>query len=110
LSASGFEAVGGGRYRVTGNLGFDTVPALWTQSLSELNDSAETVIDLGQVTHVDSAGLALVIEWVHWAHSHGRRLRLVEIPEKLVALARISETDSFLDPNAAAPESRLREP
>lgn len=101
MSEAGFESLGGGRYRVTGNLGFDTIPALWKQSLDGLKDAAEPVIDLGSVTQVDSAGLALVIEWIRWAHRDGRRLRLVQVPEKLVALARISETDHFLEPEAA---------
>jgi len=96
LKATHFEAVGEGRYRVTGNLEFVTVPDLWEQSLADLDDCAEAVIDLSEVTEVDSAGLALAIEWVHWAHSRGRRLTLAHIPEKLLALARISETDHFL--------------
>ncbi len=98
MTTGGFESTGAGRYRVTGSLGFDTVPDLWTQSLSELNGTTDPVINLGQVTHVDSAGLALVIEWVHWARHRGRPLTLVDLPEKLIALARISETDDFLDP------------
>ena len=96
MSEAGFESLGEGRYRVTGNLGFDTVPGLWAQSIAELNDSAEPVIELGHVAHVDSAGLALVIEWIRWARSHGRHLSFVDVPEKLLALARISEIDGFL--------------
>jgi phospholipid transport system transporter-binding protein len=69
VSAGEFAAVGGGRYRVSGDLGFETVPGLWKQSLSRLDDSVAPVIDLGQVTQVDSAGLALMIEWLRWAHS-----------------------------------------
>ena len=97
MSTAGFESLGGGRYRVTGNLGFETVPGLWAESVAGLDESAEPIVDLGRVTHVDSAGLALVIEWIRWARSHGRRLSFIEIPEKLLALARISEIDGFLD-------------
>jgi phospholipid transport system transporter-binding protein len=73
------------------------VAPLWEQSIAGLNDSTEPVIDLSQVLHVDGAGLALVIEWIRWARGHGRRLSFIEVPEKLMALARISEVDGFLD-------------
>jgi len=96
VNETGFESQGGGRYRVTGDLGFETVPDLWAQSVDGPNDSADKVIDLGQVTHVDSAGLALVIEWIRHARSQGGRLTFVHVPDKLLALARISEIDGFL--------------
>lgn len=97
MSQTGFEPLGSGRFRVTGDLAFDTVPGLWAQSIEGPDDSADRVIDLGQVTHVDSAGLALVIEWIRCARSQGRRLSLINVPDKLLALARISEIDGFLD-------------
>jgi phospholipid transport system transporter-binding protein len=92
-----FESLGGGRYRVAGDLDFATVPDVWQQSRAALDDSAEPVIDLGGVRHVDSAGLALVIEWLRWARRNGRRLSFVAVPKDLHALARISEVEEFLD-------------
>jgi len=91
-----FETLGPGRYLVTGELGFDTVPSIWQQSRSELGGSDTAQIDLGQVTNVDSAGLALVIEWIGWARERGKRLVLLNLPDKLLALARISDLDELL--------------
>jgi phospholipid transport system transporter-binding protein len=88
--------VGAGRYRVSGDLGFDSVADLWKQSLAQLDGSTDPIVDLSQVSHVDSAGLALIIEWVRWAHGNGVRLQLIKVPEKVLALARISEIDGFL--------------
>ena len=96
MSDEGFQPLGGGRYRVSGDLGFEAVPDLWEQSLAQFDSSADVVIDLGQVNHVDSAGLVLIIEWIRWAQSNQTRLRLAEVPEKVLALARISEVDEFL--------------
>ncbi len=92
-----FETVGEGRYRVSGELSFETVPDVWRQSQSALGDVAESVIDLAGVTQADSAGLALVIEWLRWARSKGKRLRFVAVPDGLMSLARISEVEEFLD-------------
>ncbi len=92
-----FESVGEGRYRVTGDLGFETVPAIWRQSQMALAEGTQAVIDLGGVAQVDSAGLALVIEWLRWARSNGKGLSFTTVPTNLMALARISEVDGFLD-------------
>ncbi len=92
-----FESVGEGRYRVSGDLGFETVPAVWRQSQVALADSSQAVIDLGGVAQVDSAGLALVVEWLRWARSKGKSLSFTTVPTSLMALARISEVDGFLD-------------
>lgn len=91
-----FEALGGGRYRVSGELGFETVPAIWEQSSGLLDADGDPVIDLGAVTQVDSAGLALVIEWLRLARSRGKSIRLVAVPEGLKSLAKISEVEGFL--------------
>ena len=98
-----FTALGDGRYRVSGQLGFETVPEVWRKSRAVLNDGAASVIDLGAVTQVDSAALALVIEWMRWARTHDRQLEVVNIPEALRALARISEVENLIE--SASPQS-----
>lgn len=97
-----FESLGDGRYQVSGKLDFDTVPDVWRESRAAFNEEAAPVIDLGHVTQVDSAALALVIEWLRWARGHGKRLDLVNIPEALRALARISEVENLLDSQASS--------
>jgi phospholipid transport system transporter-binding protein len=97
VSEAGFEALGDGRFRVTGALSFESVPGLFEQGQAALGAVAEPTIDLGAVTAVDSAGLALLIEWLRAAQGRGVRLRFTGVPEKLRALARISEVDAFLE-------------
>jgi phospholipid transport system transporter-binding protein len=91
-----FESLGGGRYRVSGELGFETVPAIWEQSNGLLDGDGDPLVDLGAVTQVDSAGLALIIEWLRLARSRGKSIRFVAVPEGLKSLARISEVEGFL--------------
>jgi phospholipid transport system transporter-binding protein len=54
------------------------------------------VIDLAGVTASDSAGLALLIEWLSVAKSAGRSLRFENIPSQLQQLARLSEVEELL--------------
>lgn len=90
------EPIGSNGYQVTGNLGFATVPEVWRQSRVVLESLADPIIDLGKVTAVDSAGLALVIEWLRWARSRGKSLTYINVPPDLLALARISEVEGLI--------------
>jgi phospholipid transport system transporter-binding protein len=96
MSDNGFEVTGDSRCRVTGRMTFETASGLWEQSRRALNGRQITTVDLSGVTAVDSAGLALLLEWVSWARQQGLRLQFPGFPDKLRALARLSEVESLL--------------
>jgi len=83
-----------GRLLLSGELTFDTVAALYkaTPQLAE----GVTGVALGQVGRVDSAGLALLLEWQARALADGRRLAFTDAPEALVRLAALCEADHLL--------------
>lgn len=92
-----FEVIGDGAFRVTGILDFTSVPEVWETSQPLLRQAGSSPsVDLAGVTRVDSAGLALVLEWVALAGQNNQQLRILRAPDKLLALARISETAAFL--------------
>ena len=84
-------------YRVTGDLDFESVPDVLDQSRRFLDRCDDASIDLAAVSRVDSAALALVIEWLAMAREKNNGLRILHPPEKLRALAKISEIDSLLE-------------
>lgn len=94
--SAAFESAGPGRFRVSGDLAFDTVPGLWAASRAALDAAPEILIDFDGVARVDSAGLALVVEWLRTAAGDRRQLRFANVPDKLLALARISELEPLL--------------
>jgi len=53
-------------------------------------------IDCGALSPCDSAGLAVLLEWLGSAKRAGRRLRYVRLPPELRALAHISEVEELL--------------
>ena len=53
-------------------------------------------LDLSDVEAVDSAGLALLLEWQQRLEQSGGALVIVAPPEALVRLARISGVDTLL--------------
>ena len=93
-----FEVLDGDRSRVSGWLHFTTVRALLAAGVAAINNGKAAAIDLAGVTGSDSAGLALLIEWLSVAKSAGRALRFENIPSQLQQLARLSEVEELLAP------------
>jgi phospholipid transport system transporter-binding protein len=94
-----FEVQGGERSRVIGALHFTTVSGLLAAGTDAIGRNEAGVIDLAGVTVSDSAGLALLIEWLSVAKSASRALRYENIPSQLQQLARLSEVEELLVPS-----------
>jgi len=91
------RADGAGRFRLSGAATITTVAALRGAGLRAfMASSGEISVDLAALTRVDSAGLALLIDWLAWARGAQRTLRFAALPESLRALARLSDVEAFL--------------
>ncbi len=55
------------------------------------------VMDCAGIDSADSAGLAVLLDWLATAKASGHSLRYVGLPQDLAALARISEVDALLE-------------
>jgi phospholipid transport system transporter-binding protein len=54
------------------------------------------VVDCSGVTRGDSAGLAVLLDWLAWGRRNSRGVTLEHLPATLLAIARISEVDGLL--------------
>jgi len=81
---------------LSGALGFDTVPAIREQGISFFETMPEIRVDLKGVTHSDSAGLALLTEWMRFAKQHDKKITFFNIPHQMLAIARVSSLDNIL--------------
>jgi phospholipid transport system transporter-binding protein len=106
MSRAKLEALGGGRYRVAGVLDATTAGALLEQSVARFESSGELDVDLGSVSDADSAGLALLIEWMRLARQRQQLIRFRSVPAQISALARISEVEDLLALTEASPTPR----
>lgn len=95
-SRAQLEPLDGARFRVSGVLDAGTVGELLKQSHKSFASAERVEIDLGGVTEADSAGLALLIEWVRIARQAGRPIRFENAPRQISALARISDVEDLL--------------
>lgn len=96
MSAAHLEPAGDGHFRLAGVLSFATVPGLWQQTRGLFAGQAAVKIDLRGVERSDSAGLALLVEWMREAERHKTRLQFVNMPSQMLAIARVSGLDHIL--------------
>jgi len=84
---------GAGQFAVDGDLTFASIDKKTVKSFDFLNTSKVITIDLGRVACTDSAGLALMIEWIKHTRQHKTQLHFKNIPEQLRNLAKLSGFD-----------------
>lgn len=85
-----------GRLQLQGELSFATVPALWRHSLELLSAEEQICVDLKQVQRSDSAGLALLVEWMRAAKRLGKPVQFLNMPQQMLDIARVSSLDQVL--------------
>ena len=80
-----------GSFALHGELSFAAVPALVTQSRVWLATGEDSItINMATVGRADSAGLALMLEWVKLARQSGKQIKFINIPDQLNSLIRVS--------------------
>ena len=84
------------RFALEGVLDFGTVCALLRDGERMLAGEGPLAIDLAAVHEANSAGLALLLEWIDLAQRRGRPLRLYNLPESLVHLAELANLGPLL--------------
>ncbi len=85
-----------GRYGLFGEMDIKTVKTTRNLIHPLLNSTDVLEIDFSGVVRVDSAGLALLIEWVRESKKLKKEIRYYNIPEQLCAIARVSSLELVL--------------
>ena len=94
---------GAGRIQVRGSLTFATARRARDEGarLLAASASAPLEIDCAAVTASDSAGLAVLLDWLVLAHRQGRALHFSGLPEPIRAVAQISDVETYLNQGLA---------
>ena len=96
MSNCSIDSAAPGRLTVRGDLDFDSAPAALVRGLALLGDAKDCEIDLSGLGSGDSAGLAVLIEWLAGARERCATLRYTGIPAQMRAIARISALEDLL--------------
>jgi phospholipid transport system transporter-binding protein len=91
-------AAGPGRFELSGDIGFEDAARLLAEGDAAFGALKQAELDLAGVARVDSAGLALLLEWSLAARSAGQSLRYRNIPPAIASLAGISDVAELLAP------------
>jgi phospholipid transport system transporter-binding protein len=87
-----------GRIAVRGALTFETACRAHEAGLRaiEAATAPEIEVECAQVDEIDSAGLAVMLDWLAVAREQNRSVRFIHVPDTLLAVARISEIEALL--------------
>jgi phospholipid transport system transporter-binding protein len=87
-----------GRVSVTGELTFATARGARSlgRKVLESQTGPEVRVDCSGISRGDSAGLAVLLDWLASARASGQHLRYENLPQQIVAIAEISELDELL--------------
>lgn len=86
----------GGKFSLSGCMTFTTAGDILRESEEPFQKHTRIEVDLSEITVTDSAGLALLLEWITWANHTVREIRFTGVPEKLHAIAKVTEVERLL--------------
>ncbi len=88
--------LGDGRFALSGDMTFSTAGRLLRETERLFEEHTRIEMNLEGVTQSDTAGLALMLEWITWANHTVREIRFTNVPEKIDAIAQTTEVDHLL--------------
>jgi len=80
---------------IEGAVTLDTVPGM-IDTVEEYLRQGARIVDFGKVTDVDSAAVALALEWLRSAGRRGAGLRLINLPAAMQNLAKLYGVSELL--------------
>ena len=98
------SAAAGEVLALTGELSFDTIPQVLEESAtyaSRTDLPDRLTIDFAAITGVDSAAVALLLDWRRMAAKRGKTLVFVNLPANLLALAELYGVAELIQPHQA---------
>lgn len=100
MSSTDVEVNADGTIVVSGSLSYDTAADLLARTRDALRaGSGAATIDLRGVERMDSAGLALMVEWLRLARAAQRPLSFVHLSEQLCEMIRVHDLGRTLGVN-----------
>ena len=84
------QSLGDDRFLLSGDLHFDNVPQIWEESRAMFTGAPGLTLDLAGITRTDSAGLALLIEWMRLARERHKPIAFKNVPAQMRALIEAS--------------------
>jgi ABC-type transporter Mla MlaB component len=76
-------------YTISGPFMIENVSGAWMEMQRILSGDLSPVLDMSEVTEMDSAGLAILVRLIDKAHKRGLTIRFKNIPEQMQAIVNL---------------------
>lgn len=97
MSETLIKEIQDGQFVIEGELNKATVPTVWRKANNLLQSTTRNLVfDLKDVTRTDSAGLALLLEWMTVARGKGLEIHFRNLPTQLWDIAKVSDLDDII--------------
>jgi anti-sigma B factor antagonist len=82
-----------------GDIDVAAVAAVDTQSRRAIQDTAAPAVDvdLGDVTFMDSTGMASLVRIAQWSIDAGRKVRLRRVPPRVAKVLEVTQINTLFD-------------
>ena len=87
------------RIELKGPVTLETVPELVALGEPMIRQGAE-IVDFSNVSDVDSAAVALALEWLRQSESLGNSLKFINLPDAMKNLAALYGVAAFISPTS----------
>jgi len=85
------------RYLISGDLNFNNVMSVYQKSLQQTEKSSELIFDFSQLHSTDSAGLALMVEWIKLSKQLNKPIHFHHLSEDIMSLAKAAGVDGMFN-------------
>jgi phospholipid transport system transporter-binding protein len=96
---AGVNTAGVSKLSVRGPVTIDNVVVVAERGVG-LFDREDLIIDLGQITQVDSSAVSVLLQWEREARRRNRQIRFKNVPQKLQSLIRLYGVSELIHWNA----------
>lgn len=87
--AATLQVTAGGDCTITGDLSFATVADLHEQALGLFAGNQPRIVDMQTVARVDSAGVALMLDWIRRSRARRQTLTFRNVPQQMISIAEL---------------------
>lgn len=85
-----------GEFQLEGCLNLATVTSVLAQAIAPFKEATAIKVDLSVVSQSDSAGLALLVEWMRIAAAANKPISFHAVPKQMLAIARATGLTDIL--------------
>lgn len=83
-------------WKIQGDLTFETTPELFNSAREAMHERMPVCIDLGSVERVESAGVALMLDWIRVARTRDQTLQFSNVPGHMLSIAELCGVSHLL--------------